>query len=88
MRTIGLLGVPTNSAGTTDGVARAPQALREADLIDVLSRHAEVHDYGDVTLPEPSPGSRRQASLAGGVEQLHKIPGRILEEDLLASRPR
>jgi len=45
MRTIGLLGVPTNSAGTTDGVARAPQALREADLA-TSSAHAEVHDYG------------------------------------------
>ena len=55
MRTIGLLGVPSNSAGTMDGVARAPQALREADLVDVLRRHAEVHDYGDVTLPDPSP---------------------------------
>jgi len=54
MRTIGLLGVPTNSAGTTDGVARAPQALREADLA-TSSAHAEVHDYGDVTLPDPSP---------------------------------
>src|SRR6185295_14403528 len=32
-----------------------PQVLREADLVDVLRRHAEVHDYGDVTLPDPSP---------------------------------
>jgi arginase len=55
MRTIGLLGVPTNSAGTTDGVARGPQVLREAELVDVLSRHAEVHDFGDITLPDPSP---------------------------------
>jgi len=55
MRTIGLLGVPTNSAGTIDGVARAPLVLREAGLVDALHRHAKVHDYGDVTLPEPSP---------------------------------
>ena len=55
MRTIGLLGVPSNSAGTTDGVARAPLVLREEGLVDVLRRHAEVRDYGDVTLPDPSP---------------------------------
>jgi arginase len=54
MRTIGLLGVPTNSAGTVDGVARGPLVLREERLVDVLRRHAEVHDYGDVTLPNPS----------------------------------
>jgi arginase len=55
MRTIGLLGVPTNSAGTIDGVARGPLVLREAGLVDALLRHAKVHDYGDVTLPDPSP---------------------------------
>jgi arginase len=55
MRTIGLLGVPTNSAGKIDGVARGPLVLREEGLVDALHRHAKVHDYGDVTLPDPSP---------------------------------
>jgi arginase len=55
MRTIGLLGVPTNSAGKVDGVARGPVVLREVGLVDALHRHAKVHDYGDVTLPDPSP---------------------------------
>jgi len=55
MRTIGLLGVPTNSAGKIDGVARGPLVLREEGLVDALHRHTEVHDYGDVTLPDPSP---------------------------------
>jgi arginase len=55
MRTIGLLGVPANSAGTIDGVAQGPVVLREAGLVDALHRHAKVHDYGDVTLPDPSP---------------------------------
>ncbi|HJS26975.1 MAG TPA: arginase family protein [Actinomycetota bacterium] len=59
MRTIGLLGVPTNSSGTTDGVARAPAVLRESGLVETVRRHAEVHDHGDVTLPAPS--SRRDA---------------------------
>lgn len=55
MRTIGLLGVPTNSAGTIGGVARAPTTLREVGLVEALRQHAEVHDYGDVMLPDPSP---------------------------------
>ncbi|MEX0817778.1 MAG: arginase family protein [Gaiellales bacterium] len=55
MRSIGLLGVPTNSAGTIDGVARAPAALRGAGLVEALGERADVHDYGDVTLPDPSP---------------------------------
>ena len=55
MRTIGLLGVPTNSAGTIGGVARAPGTLREVGLVEALREHADVHDYGDVMLPHPSP---------------------------------
>ena len=55
MRPIGLLGVPTNSSGKTDGVARGPMALREAGLVEAVGRHAEVRDHGDVTLPDPSP---------------------------------
>jgi arginase len=54
---IGLLGVPTNSAGTTDGVALAPAALRGAGLVAALERSSasSVVDYGDVALPAPSP---------------------------------
>lgn len=55
MRTIGLVGVPTNSAGTISGVARAPTTLREVGLVDALRQHTDVHDYGDVTLRDPSP---------------------------------
>jgi arginase len=55
MRTIGLLGVPTNSAGTISGVARAPTTLRKVGLFDALRQHTDVHDYGDVMLPDPSP---------------------------------
>jgi arginase len=54
MRTIGLLGVPTNSAGTISGVAGAPTTLREVGLVDALRQHTDVHDYGDVKLPVPS----------------------------------
>lgn len=54
MAGIGLLGVPTNSSGTTDGVARAPQALRDAGLVDALQRVSSTADYGDLPLPAPS----------------------------------
>lgn len=54
MTGIGVLGVPTNSAGTTDGVARAPAALRAAGLVEALGAHStDVVDHGDVALPPP-----------------------------------
>ena len=72
MRTIGLLGVPTNSAGKIDGVARGPLVLREAGLVDALHRHAKVNDYGDLTLPDPSPirASRSHVIDPGGLDAL------------------
>ena len=54
MAGIGLLGVPANSAGRTDGVAGASAALRAAGLVDALQRATPVTDYGDVPLPPPS----------------------------------
>jgi arginase len=47
--------VRTNSAGTTDGVARAPEALRRAGIIEALEATASVVDHGDVVPPPPSP---------------------------------
>jgi arginase len=55
---LGILGVPTNSAGVAGGEASAPAALREAGLIEALSAVNDVHDYGDVTF-EPTPTDRR-----------------------------
>jgi arginase len=52
---IGLVGVPFNSAGLSGGEARAPEALRATGLVEALRQVADVHDYGDVALPEPSP---------------------------------
>ena len=52
--TIALLGVPTNSAGTGDGVARAPQALRDAGLVPRLRRAGPLIDLGDVQVDAPS----------------------------------
>jgi arginase len=55
MRAIGLLGVPTNSSGTIDGVAHGPKVLRDQGLVDAIRHHADVRDYGDVGLRTPSP---------------------------------
>ena len=52
--TIALLGVPTNSSGTTDGVARAPRALRDAGLVPRLRRAGPLVDVGDVPVDAPS----------------------------------
>lgn len=55
MSGIAVLGVPTNSAGTTDGVARAPSALRDEGLVEALSAQGPVVDAGDAPLASPSP---------------------------------
>jgi arginase len=50
-----IIGVPTNSSGNIDGVARGPSALRQAGLIEELSNYFDVHDYGDVLFSQPVP---------------------------------
>jgi arginase len=56
-----VVGVPFNSAGLTDGVARAPAALRRAGLVSGLARRLDVADAGDVGFDPPAP-ERSQAS--------------------------
>jgi arginase len=52
---LALIGVPTNSSGTVDGVARAPAVLRQRGLPAALARHREFTDAGDLVLPVPVP---------------------------------
>jgi arginase len=56
-----IIGVPFNSAGRTNGVARAPDALRRAGLANRLEALVLVHDAGNVEVgalrPERSPAS-------------------------------
>ena len=85
---IGVIGVPTNSAGTTDGVARAPQTLRMAGLIDALARHWNVKDYGDVSFVAPSSergcsGIIAESSLISMIHTVHLAVTRSLEEGRL-----
>jgi arginase len=53
---IDLIGAPFNSAGTTDGVARAPGAFRQAGVREALvAAGFTVEDHGDVALASASP---------------------------------
>jgi arginase len=49
-----IIGVPTNSSGKSDGVAKAPSAVRRAGLIQALSHYCEIYDEGDVTFAIPT----------------------------------
>ena len=54
-RDVVLIGVPTNSSGTADGVARAPGVLRQRGLVAALARRPGFTDAGDLALPAPQP---------------------------------
>jgi arginase len=52
--TVTILGVPTNSSGTTEGVARAPAAIRTSGLSAGLdATRPDVVDRGDVAIDPP-----------------------------------
>lgn len=44
MARLALIGVPSNSSGTRDGVAKAPDALRKAGLVERLRQRADTED--------------------------------------------
>jgi arginase len=52
-RDVVLIGVPTNSSGTADGVARAPGVLRERGLAAALAGRPGFTDVGDLALAAP-----------------------------------
>jgi arginase len=54
-RDVVLIGVPTNSSGTVDGVARAPAVLRQRGLAAALAGRPGFSDGGDLALPAPVP---------------------------------
>ena len=86
MRRFGLIGVPTNSSGRDDGVARAPAVLRGAGLVDALWPCA---DYGDVPVLPPRPerdpatGIIDPAGLAAMVGGVRAAVGRVLADGCL-----
>lgn len=63
-RRLALAGIPSNSAGTSDGVARGPAALRAAGLVASLQAiDPTLLDLGDIPLPPPSPVRDRRSGL-------------------------
>jgi arginase len=59
-----LIGVPTNSSGTVDGVARAPAVLRERGLAAALQSQRGFADAGDLPLLVPQQWRGRSGLLA------------------------
>lgn len=49
---LSLIGVPTNSNGAKSGVAKSPSILRQSGIMDILSRHCDIFDEGDVKFLE------------------------------------
>ncbi|MBI5931691.1 MAG: arginase family protein [Chloroflexi bacterium] len=75
MARIAVIGVPTNGAGTADGVALAPTALRNAGLIERLSHVADVLDTGDVQFIAPSPSRDEKTGIIAPKTMVSMIVG-------------
>jgi arginase len=74
---IEVIGAPFNSAGSANGVARAPAALRRAGLVSALEHVAdEVVDRGDLQFPEADP-SRDPATHVIAVEAVAPMLGSV-----------
>ncbi len=85
-RDVVLIGVPTNSSGTSDGVARAPGVLREHGLAAALGRRPGFTDAGDLALPAPQP--RRGPSGLLAEDALIAMIGQVREATAAARRDR
>ena len=83
-RDVVLIGVPTNSSGTADGVARAPGVLRRRGLAAALARSPGFTDAGDLELPAPQP--RRGPSGLLAEDALIAMIGQVREVVAAARR--
>jgi arginase len=85
-RDVVLIGVPVNSSGTPDGVARAPGVLRERGLAAALGSRPGFADAGDLALPAPQP--RRGPSGLLAEDALIAMIGQVREATAAARRDR
>jgi arginase len=83
-RDVVLIGVPTNSSGTLDGVARAPAVLRQRGLAAALAGRPGFTDAGDLALPAPQPERGPSGLLAE--DALIAMIGRVREAVSTARR--
>jgi arginase len=88
--TVVLLGVPTNSSGRPDGVARAPAALREAGLVErVAAAAGSVIDDDDVGV-DPPVGRRGEDGIIDGPQlaaTLGRLRDRVADAHRAGRRP-
>jgi arginase len=83
-RDVVLIGVPTNSSGTVDGVAGAPAVLRQRGLMAALASRPGFTDAGDLPLPAPQPVRGPSGLLAE--DALITMIGRVREAVSAARR--
>jgi arginase len=79
-RRLGVIGVPTSAGAFAPGQERAPRALREAGLLDVLrAADGAVQDYGDreIWRWRPDRENRRAQNAAEVVEIVRDTARRV-----------
>jgi arginase len=82
-RPLGLIGVPTSAGAFAPGQEQAPQALRDAGLVESLRQAGVlVHDCGDreIWRWRPDRGNRRAQNLSTVVEIVRDTARRVTEE--------
>lgn len=83
------MGVPTNSAGKSIGVACAPAALRRAGMLKALSKSNQAHDDGDVLFNLPPTTKRDPGSgiiAYGSLTQMIRTLRTRVSQTLLQNR--
>jgi arginase len=78
-RRLGVIGVPTSAGAFAPGQEQAPQALRDAGLVDALRSGLDVRDHGDreIWRWRPDRENRRAQNLAGVVEIVRDTTRRV-----------
>ncbi len=77
---VGVIGVPTSAGAFAPGQEQAPQAIREAGLLDRLgAADVEVHDHGDLAVWRwrPDRENRRAQNAAKVVEIVQDTARRV-----------
>jgi arginase len=78
-RALGVVGVPTSAGAFAPGQEQAPQALREAGLVEMLRSTADVRDHGDreIWRWRPDRENRRAQNVARVVEIVQDTTRRV-----------
>jgi arginase len=79
-RRLGVIGVPTSAGAFAPGQEQAPQALRDAGLVDALRSGLDVRDHGDreIWRWRPDRENRRAQNLASVVDIVRDTTRRVI----------